>query len=41
MNLGQQISYIQLLQRHTHIQIPIIQRDYAQGWQQRSVPRHG
>ena len=31
MNLGQQISYIQLLQRHTHIQIPIIQRDYAQG----------
>ncbi|HHD2940696.1 MULTISPECIES: DUF262 domain-containing protein [Enterobacteriaceae] len=31
MNLGQQITYIQLLQQHTHIQIPIIQRDYAQG----------
>jgi hypothetical protein len=31
MNLGQQITCIQLLQQHTHIQIPIIQRDYAQG----------
>ncbi|PXX42970.1 DUF262 domain-containing protein [Aquitalea magnusonii] len=31
MSLDQQITYTQLLQRHTQIQVPIIQRDYAQG----------
>ena len=29
--LGSQIIYKQLLQRHGHIRIPMIQRDYAQG----------
>jgi hypothetical protein len=30
-NLGSQIIYKQLLQRHGRIRIPMIQRDYAQG----------
>lgn len=31
MSVGNQINYSQLLQRHKHIRIPMIQRDYAQG----------
>ena len=31
MSLDNQIIYKQLLQRHGHIRIPMIQRDYAQG----------
>ena len=30
-NVGSQIIYKQLLQRHGRIRIPMIQRDYAQG----------
>ena len=31
MSLDYQIIYKQLLQRHKHIRVPMIQRDYAQG----------
>ena len=31
MSLGDRIIYRQLLRRHMHIRIPMIQRDYAQG----------
>ena len=30
-DFGSQINYQQLLKRHGHIRIPMIQRDYAQG----------
>jgi len=31
MSLGNQVIYKQLLERHGHIRVPMIQRDYAQG----------
>lgn len=31
MSLGSQINYKQLLERHRHIRVPMIQRDFAQG----------
>lgn len=31
MSFGSQINYKQLLERHEHIRVPMIQRDYAQG----------
>ncbi|MEX2441961.1 MAG: DUF262 domain-containing protein [Alkalispirochaeta sp.] len=31
MSFGSQINYKQLLERHQHIRVPMIQRDYAQG----------
>lgn len=31
MSFGSQINYKQLLKRHQHIRVPMIQRDYAQG----------